>query len=60
LLITPDMLVGIGRRSALTLTVAGTFSLLIAPTVWAAASVADGNGGAWLPQAGPSQGFDGG
>ena len=59
-LITPDMLVGIGRRSALALTVAGTFSLLIAPAAWAAVSVADGNGGAWLPQAGPSQGFDGG
>jgi 4-amino-4-deoxy-L-arabinose transferase-like glycosyltransferase len=59
-LITPEMLVGIGRRSALTLTIAGTFCLLIAPTAWAAVSVADGNGGAWLPQAGPSQGFDGG
>jgi hypothetical protein len=40
--------------------VVGTFSLLVTPTAWSGISLADGNGGAWLPQAGPSQGFGGG
>jgi hypothetical protein len=59
-LVAPDLLVGIGTRSALALAVGGTFSLLVAPAAWAAVSVADGNGAAWLPQAGPGQRFGGG
>jgi 4-amino-4-deoxy-L-arabinose transferase-like glycosyltransferase len=59
-LITPNLLVRPGVGAALILAVAGTLSLFVAPAAWAAVSVLDGNGGAWLPQPGPSQGFGGG
>ena len=59
-LIFPDLLVRPSLGAALILAVAGTLSLFVAPAAWAAVSVVDGNGGAWLPQAGPSQGFGGG
>jgi 4-amino-4-deoxy-L-arabinose transferase-like glycosyltransferase len=59
-LVTPDLLVPRNVRAALSLSVAGTLSLLVAPAAWSAVSVVDGNGGAWLPQAGPGQGFGGG
>ena len=38
----------------------GALALLVAPTVWAGLAVRDGNGGAWLVQAGPSGPFGGG
>lgn len=41
------------------LTAAGVLALLIAPAAWGATSIAAGNGGTWLPQAGPSQSFSG-
>lgn len=59
-LLAPDLAFGVGTGAALALAAAGTLSLLVAPAAWAAVSIANGNGGAWLPQAGPSQGFGGG
>lgn len=35
----------------------GIVTLTIAPTAWAGIAILDGQGGAWLPQAGPSQPF---
>jgi hypothetical protein len=58
--LAPDLALGVGTGAALALTAAGMLSLLVAPSAWAAVSIANGNGGAWLPQAGPSQGFGGG
>jgi 4-amino-4-deoxy-L-arabinose transferase-like glycosyltransferase len=40
--------------------VTGCLVLLVAPTIWSAVSARDGNGAAWLPQAGPSLGAGGG
>lgn len=36
---------------------AGTLSLFFAPLWWSGVSVAEGNGGVWLPQAGPNAGL---
>jgi 4-amino-4-deoxy-L-arabinose transferase-like glycosyltransferase len=38
-------------------TAVGMLMLLLIPVVWDGISLANGNGGAWLPQAGPSQSF---
>lgn len=38
----------------------GLAALLVAPTVWSVISIQEGQGGAWLPQAGPRTGFGGG
>lgn len=42
------------NAAAFGLTVAAALALFTAPTTWAAVSVAQGNGGAWIPQAGSS------
>lgn len=51
-----------GGSAAPALAMVATLTLLTAPAVWSAVSVADGNGGAWLPAAGPTStmGFPGG
>jgi 4-amino-4-deoxy-L-arabinose transferase-like glycosyltransferase len=56
--LTPDYVVCFGaRRTAFAVTLLGVLSLLAGPTAFAAESVANGNGAAWLPQAGPGTGF---
>jgi hypothetical protein len=57
LALAPDFVVRFDARTTLTATLLGVASLLAAPTAFAAESVANGNGAAWLPQAGPSTGF---
>jgi 4-amino-4-deoxy-L-arabinose transferase-like glycosyltransferase len=44
----------LGRRSAPLFAAVTLSALLIAPTVWSVVSVQAGNGGAWLPEAGPT------
>jgi 4-amino-4-deoxy-L-arabinose transferase-like glycosyltransferase len=46
-----------GGRLLVATTAVGALVLLVAPATWAAISVQNGAGGAWIPQAGPSQGF---
>ncbi len=58
--LAPGQILGINRRAALVFAAAGTVALVSTPVVFAADSVASGNGGAWLPQAGPTVGFGGG
>ena len=52
----------LGRRAAPVFAAVALAALLLAPTVWSVVSVQAGNGGAWLPEAGPSSttGFGGG
>jgi 4-amino-4-deoxy-L-arabinose transferase-like glycosyltransferase len=57
LALAPDFVVRFDARTMLAATLLGVASLLAAPTAFAAESVANGNGAAWLPQAGPSTGF---
>jgi 4-amino-4-deoxy-L-arabinose transferase-like glycosyltransferase len=59
-LLAPDVLFRIDPRAALVATALGVLSLLVAPSAFAATSIANGNGAAWLPQAGPSTGFGAG
>jgi 4-amino-4-deoxy-L-arabinose transferase-like glycosyltransferase len=59
-LLAPDVLFRIDPRTALVATSLGVLSLLVAPSAFAATSIANGNGAAWLPQAGPSTGFGAG
>lgn len=49
-----------GRFAGPALVSLALLSLLAAPTTWAAVSVQGGNGGAWLPEAGPTNSFSGG
>jgi 4-amino-4-deoxy-L-arabinose transferase-like glycosyltransferase len=42
-------------RAAALLAIVGTVALLAAPTAWSVVSVAQGNGGDWIPQAGSAQ-----
>jgi 4-amino-4-deoxy-L-arabinose transferase-like glycosyltransferase len=58
-LLATDVLFRIDPRVALVTTALGMLSLLVAPSAFAATSIANGNGAAWLPQAGPSIGFGG-
>jgi 4-amino-4-deoxy-L-arabinose transferase-like glycosyltransferase len=58
-LVSPDLLLSLGARPALLVAGLGVMTVSIAPATWAVVSVADGNGGAWLPQAGPDNGFGG-
>ncbi len=44
----------LGRRAAPLFAAVALSALLIAPTVWSVVSVQAGNGGAWLPEAGPT------
>ncbi len=55
-----EIVVGAGKRVAAGALVLAAVALLLSPGVWSAKSVAAGNGSAWLPQAGPSQGAGGG
>lgn len=55
--LAPDMIVGLDPRATLGITLFGVLTLLAGPAAFAADSVANGNGAAWLPQAGPSTGF---
>jgi hypothetical protein len=48
--------VAVRGRIALGALAVAMVALLLSPGVWSASSVAAGNGSAWLPQAGPSQG----
>ncbi|HLG69365.1 MAG TPA: glycosyltransferase family 39 protein, partial [Chloroflexota bacterium] len=52
-LLAPGLLLQAGRGVAVAATAVGLLALLAAPTAWAAVSVANNNGAAWLPQAGP-------
>jgi hypothetical protein len=47
------IILALTRPLALGAAALGTAALLVGPSTWAVISVADGNGGAWLPQAGP-------
>jgi hypothetical protein len=49
-----------GRLVGPALAALALLSLLAAPTTWAAVSVQGGNGGAWLPEAGPANSMSGG
>ncbi|HEX8917872.1 MAG TPA: hypothetical protein VF898_05190, partial [Chloroflexota bacterium] len=57
--LSPDQTFRFDIRTTLPITLVGTACLLVTPTAFAAQSVANGNGAAWLPQAGPnlSMGF---
>jgi 4-amino-4-deoxy-L-arabinose transferase-like glycosyltransferase len=61
LLLCGTLLAGVGllrnRRAALAACATGLLVLFVSPTVWAAVGLRDGQGGAWLPQAGPSRPF---
>lgn len=46
------------HRAAPALATVAIIALLAAPTTWAAVSVQGGNGGAWLPEAGPTNGLN--
>ncbi len=52
--LAPGVVLGAGRRASIAATAVGMLSLLAAPAAWATASVANNNGAAALPQAGPS------
>ncbi len=52
--VSPDTLLRVGPRAALGATALGLAGLFAAPAAWAAVSVTNGAGGAWLPQAGPA------
>jgi 4-amino-4-deoxy-L-arabinose transferase-like glycosyltransferase len=52
----PDLIVHFDARTTLAVTLLGVVSLLAGPTAFAAESIANGNGAAWLPQAGPGTG----
>jgi len=52
--LAPGVALAAGRRAAIAATAVGVLSLLAAPAAWATASVANNNGAAALPQAGPS------
>jgi len=56
----PGVVLLAGRRAAVAATAVGMLSLLAAPAAWATASVANNNGAAALPQAGPNASFFGG
>ncbi len=58
--IAPGAIVRAGPRAALAATTLGLAGLMVAPTAWAAASVADNAGAAALPQAGPASSGGGG
>src|SRR2546423_82613 len=49
----PGGLPQVGWRTAVAATAVGMGALLAAPAAWATVSVANNNGAAWLPQAGP-------
>lgn len=49
-----------GRLVGPALAALALLTLLAAPTTWAAVSVQGGNGGAWLPEAGPANSMSGG
>ncbi len=53
ILLAPGVALQSGRRAALAAVAIGVLTLLAAPTAWSAISVANNNGAAWLPQAGP-------
>jgi len=52
--VSSQTLLRAGPRVALGALALGLIGLLSAPAAWTAVSVADGAGGAWLPQAGPA------
>jgi len=58
--LAPGVALAAGRRAASAATAVGVLSLLAAPATWAAVTVGHNNGGATLPQAGPSASFFGG
>ena len=57
--LAPSLLLHATPRTARVATTVGVLALLAAPTTWSVVSIANGNGGAWLPQAGPATGFGG-
>ena len=59
-LVSPGRVLRVTGPAAVAAAALGLLSLVAAPATWAAISVADGNGSAWLPQAGPASGFGGG
>jgi 4-amino-4-deoxy-L-arabinose transferase-like glycosyltransferase len=59
--INPGRYLRVSRPIAIACLLVGLLALLLAPTTWAVAAIANGEGGAWLPQAGPmNNGFGGG
>src|SRR5437763_1763030 len=52
-LLAPGVLLQAGWRTAVAAMAVGPLALLAAPPAWAMVSVANNNGAAWLPQAGP-------
>ena len=58
-LLAPSLLLRATPRAALIAVVVALLALLAAPAAWSIDSIANGNGGAWLPQAGPTTGFGG-
>ncbi len=57
LVFAPDAILRFNPRTTLAAAVVGMASLLVVPSAFAADSIANGNGAAWLPQAGPNVGF---
>ena len=53
-LLAPSLLLRATPRAGRAATAVGLLALLAAPTTWSIVSIANGNGGAWLPQAGPA------
>src|SRR5690242_14584376 len=51
--VNPGQYLHITRPVAIAGLLLGLLALLLAPTTWALAAIANGEGGAWLPQAGP-------
>ena len=61
LMVAPGTTLRVGARLAAGITLASIAALLVAPAAWGMLAIGDGQGGAWLPQAGPaSSGFGGG
>jgi 4-amino-4-deoxy-L-arabinose transferase-like glycosyltransferase len=56
----PGTTLGIPPRAAAGITAVALCGLLVAPAAWGIMAIAAGQGGAWLPQAGPSTGGAGG
>jgi hypothetical protein len=56
LALASDFIFRFDARTSMGVMVLGVASLLVAPSSFAAESVANGNGAAWLPQAGPNTG----
>jgi 4-amino-4-deoxy-L-arabinose transferase-like glycosyltransferase len=54
--VTPDVALRLDIRAMLGVAALGVGALLLAPGAFATDAIANGNGGAWLPQAGPSVG----